>query len=118
MKSDKKQSAVMIGIVFLFLAGIMLYVTLKAPRVYEGEDFSYSITSTTEKETVSVHYPLNLNTASAEELAEIDGLSMDDALAIVMYREKIGAYSNISEIMNIKGIGQTTYYKVLPYLEI
>ena len=118
MKSDRKQSAVMIGIALLIIAGIVLYVTLKAPSIYEGDVFSYSVSSTSQKETVTVHYPLNINTASARELAMIDGLSEKNAYAIVEYRKEIGAYSDISEIKNIKGIGEATYHKVLPYLEV
>ena len=117
MKSDKKQTTVMIGISLLILAGIMLYVTLSAPRVYEGDDFSYSSrTSTTEK--AALRYPLDINKATAQELKTIDGISEKNAIAIVMYREENGAYSDVSEIMNIKGIGEKTYYKALPYLEV
>ena len=119
MKSDKKQTLVMIGIVLLIVAGIMLYVTLSAPRIYENENYSVSSsTVSTTKEKTTVSYPLNLNTATVEELMTIDGISQKNAFAIVEYRKKIGAYSDVSEIMNIKGIGEGTYYKVLPYLDV
>ena len=117
MKSDKKQTLVMIGIVLLVVAGIVLYVTLSAPRVYENKELSYSLKSTA-SQTQEVVYPLNLNTATAEELATIDGLSQKNALAIVAYRDEIGSYTSVEEILNIKGIGETTYYKILPYLDV
>ena len=107
----------MIAVAFLVIAGIMLYVSLSAPRIYENKSYITSRLSTTET-TADVSYPLNLNTASAEELATIDGLSEKTALEIVLYREEIGAYSDVGEIMNIKGIGKATYYKVAPYLEV
>ena len=118
MKSDKKQTVFMIGIVFLILAGIMLYVTLKAPHIYEGEDYSYSTAISTTKETLSVKYPMNINTASAQELAAVEGMSEENAKAIVAYRKENGAFSDVSEIMNIKGIGEKTYYNVAPYLDV
>ena len=119
MKSDKKQSLVMIGIVLLIVAAITLYVTLSAPKVYENSEFSVaSSTSETEKETVTITYPLNLNTATDEEIALLDGVSKKDAYAIVAYREEIGQYSDVSEIMNIKGIGKTLYERILPYVEV
>jgi competence protein ComEA len=116
MKSDKKQTLVMIAIAFLIIAGIMLYVFLSAPRVYENKSYTYS-KATTESAT-ELSYPLNLNTATAEELATIEGLSEKNALEIVLYRDEIGSYTDVGEIMNIKGIGEKTYYKVAPYLEV
>ena len=119
MKSDKKQTLVLIGIALLIAAGIMLYVTLSAPRVYENaEDFKPSDTALFTEETVTVKYPLNLNTATARELATVEGLSEEDAYSIVEYRKKIGRFSDISEIMNVKGIGETKYNKALPYVTV
>ena len=120
MKSDKKQTLVMVGIVLIILAGIVLYFTLSAPKVYENKQFSTTVTksTTTEKETVKVNYPLNINTASVEELMTVEGLTEKTAFAIVAYREQVGEYSDVSEIMNIKGIGEKTYFKVAPYLEV
>ena len=119
MKSDKKQTYVMIGIVLLIIAGIMLYIALNAPRVYENEEdiISSEATLITE-EALKVNYPLNLNTATEQELATIEGLSEEDAYSIVEYRKKIGKFSDISEIMNIKGIGETKYNKALPYITV
>lgn len=120
MKSDKKQTYVMIGIVLLILSGIMLYVTMSAPKVYENKQYSTTLTkSTTQKETtITVKYPLNINTASVDELVCIKGLSEKMAFSIVAYREQFGMFEDVSEIMNIKGIGKKTYYEIAPYLEV
>lgn len=116
MKSDKKQTLVIIGIALLILAGIMLYVVFSAPRVYKDSDITYSVA--TSAESIEVFYPLNLNTATAEELASIDGLSSSLAYSIIAYREEIGVYSDVSQIKNIKGISETVYFKVFPYLTV
>ena len=47
MKSDRKQTLVMIGVALLIVAGIMLYVTMRAPRVYKDSDFTYTTKTTT-----------------------------------------------------------------------
>ena len=117
MKSDKKQTLVLIGISLLIVAGIMLYVALSAPRVYKNSDLTYT-TKTTTSAKARVTYPLNLNTATVEELMTIDGINSKTALSIVAYREEIGAYSDVSEIMNIRGIGESTYFIVSPYLTV
>ena len=118
MKSDKKQSFVMIGIVFLILAGIMLYVSLSAPRVYDNSVGADSKSAAAYTEEEEIKYPVNINTASEEQLAKVEGLSKKDAFAIVAYREQIGQFKDVSEILNIKGIGETKYTKVAPLLTV
>ena len=119
MESDKKQTSIMIGIVLLILAGIILSVAFSAPKVYENKQFSTTAKKiTTAEQTVSVKYPVNINTATVEELKAVEGLNEKTAFSIVAYREEYGFYSDVSEIMNIKGIGEKTYIKVAPYLEV
>ena len=116
MKSDKKQSLVLIGIALLIVAGIMLYVALSAPRVYK--DFDYRYTTKTTTQSIRVKYPLNLNTATPEELETIEGISRKTALLIVAYRQENGEYTDVSEIKNISGIGETVYFNIAPYLTV
>ena len=116
MKSDKKQTLVLTGIALLIVAGIMLYVTLSAPRVYKDSDYRYTTKATTQ--SIRVDYPLNLNTATKEELATIDGLNEKKAALIVAYREVNGDYKDVSDIKNISGIGETTYFNIAPYLTV
>jgi competence protein ComEA len=52
---------------------------------------------------------VNVNTASAEEIAEsLTGIGMSKAKSIVEYRETNGAFRHIDELVNVKGIGITT----------
>lgn len=53
--------------------------------------------------------PVNVNTASAEEIAEaLKGIGQTKAEAIVMYRNEHGAFEHIDELVNVKGIGVRT----------
>lgn len=50
--------------------------------------------------------PLNINTADAAQLAEgLKGIGPQKAVAIVRYREKHGPYKNVTDLTNVKGIG-------------
>jgi len=53
--------------------------------------------------------PVNINTASAEELSEsLKGVGMSKAEAIVSYRNENGQFKHMDELVNVKGIGIRT----------
>lgn len=50
--------------------------------------------------------PVNINTADAKTLAaELDGVGMSRAQAIIDYRDTNGAFSSPEEVLKVKGIG-------------
>lgn len=55
---------------------------------------------------------VNINTASAEEIAEtVKGIGMTKAQAIVEYREQNGAFQSLDQLLEVKGIGEKTLEK-------
>ena len=52
---------------------------------------------------------ININTASAEELAQLKGIGPSHAAKIVAYREKNGAFKMPEDLMQVSGIGQKTF---------
>ncbi len=62
---------------------------------------------------------VNINTASAQELAEgLVGVGPAKAEAIVQYREKHGPFESATDLGQVKGIGPSTLEKNLPHLEV
>ncbi|WP_420590386.1 ComEA family DNA-binding protein [Bacterioplanoides sp.] len=55
--------------------------------------------------------PVNINTATAEQLTELKGIGPNKAKAIVQYRQEKGPFSSIEELVLVKGIGQSTLKK-------
>ena len=54
--------------------------------------------------------PVNINTASAEEISEaLNGIGLSKAQAIIDYREAYGLFSQADEIVFVRGIGESTY---------
>lgn len=56
--------------------------------------------------------PVDINTASAQELAlNLNGIGSSKAAAIIAYREENGGFRHIDDLVNVKGIGLTTIEK-------
>jgi competence protein ComEA len=51
---------------------------------------------------------ININTASAEQLAQLKGIGPSHAAKIVAYREKNGPFKMPEDLMQVSGIGQKT----------
>jgi competence protein ComEA len=53
--------------------------------------------------------PVNVNTADAETIsAELQGVGLTKANAIVEYREEHGPFRSANDLAEVKGIGQRT----------
>jgi len=58
--------------------------------------------------TAAEDQKININTASAEELAQLKGVGPSHAAKIVAHREKNGPFKTPEELMQVSGIGQKT----------
>ena len=74
----------------------------------------------TEAETVpEPAFPININTASAEELAYLPGVGPVLAERIVQWREQNGGFfSSAEDLLNVEGIGPVRLEEILPYITI
>ena len=51
---------------------------------------------------------LDLNTATAEQLQTLPGIGPVMAERIIAYRNEVGAFETVGELMNVLGIGEKT----------
>jgi competence protein ComEA len=55
---------------------------------------------------------VNLNTATAAQIATLPGIGEKAAERIIEYREKNGGFKKPEELMNVKGIGEKSFLKL------
>ena len=52
---------------------------------------------------------VSINSATAQELTQLDGVGEKTAEAIVAYREQHGGFQSIDDLQEIKGIGPAKF---------
>jgi len=55
---------------------------------------------------------VNLNTATVEQLQTLPGIGVATAQRILELRSKVGKFTKIEEILNVKGIGEKKFQKI------
>lgn len=62
--------------------------------------------------------PLDLNTATVEELETLPGIGPTTAKAIVRFREKSGPFRRVEELRAIRGITKKKLEKIRPLVTV
>lgn len=94
----------LLGMTALFLC---LLLALHLRDRTRGEGFTVETAAEVPQEEIQPDLsPLDLNTATAEELAELPGIGEELARRIVEYRAEQGAFASVEELMEVSGIGE------------
>ena len=105
-----------------FLLGFFLgrqsgAVQIQINSVVSGQP-STSPPETTQPDRTQAGFPININTASAEELTSLPGRGDVLAGRIVSYREQYGSFLSTEELMDVTGISEKTYERIQEYVTV
>jgi competence protein ComEA len=59
---------------------------------------------------------ININTATATELEALPGVGLAMAARIIEYRQKVGGFKKVEDLMNVKGIGEKMFLNLKPLI--
>ena len=108
--------------VFGFFAGRNLNRTPVQIRALSPTETSATETSASEPTDTTgsseVSFPININTATAQQLEALPGIGPTYAQRIIDYRNAHGPYSSPSQLLNISGIGEKRLSAIWDYITI
>lgn len=102
-------------IAVLSIAGCVLYYQKALVPI----DNSYTVSADKASSSAESQYKngkVNINTADIETLCTVKYIGESKALEIVAHRITNGEFKDISEIKNVKGIGDATFEKIKDYI--
>jgi len=76
------------------------------------------ISGTKKRKTELPSKPININTATAQELAQLPGIGPSTAQKIVEYRQQIGKFTSIEQLLDVPRVGTLTLQRITPYITL
>ncbi len=106
------------GVILVWtMAAVLLVavsVTAVSDRLALTPLFTEAVTTTGTTQTVII----NLNTATAEELQQLEGVGEVLSGRIIAYREAYGGFRSVEDLLDVQGVGKTRLEKWRPYLTV
>ena len=91
-------------------------ISLMTFQSVEDANISGSVTADGGAATEDLY--ININTCSIEQLLLLPSIGATKASQIIEYREENGPFRSIADIMQVNGIGQSTYDKIKQFIYV
>ena len=125
--SEKQRSLIFsLCIIFVtavscFVIGAIVMSAYGTPIFHATEVVYVAATTATDSGSqatteTTLRRPISLNNASKAELMMIPGVGEKYAERIIAYREEIGGFTSLEQLMNVSGIGEKRFKEWSAYL--
>ncbi len=109
------------GLYFIVVSILLGEILVVTRTMWEGRLFRNAQLSGTLIDKIPngvKKWPIDLNTATYDELLEIPGIGPTLAYRIIRRREEKGFYSDLKELLLVKGIGEKLLRRLKVYLKV
>ena len=94
-------------------------VTVTVSRNMQTLPPETTVPETMPEETApAITYPININTADKDTLTALPGIGEVLAQRILDYREEIGSFTHVEDLLNIEGIGERKMETIVDLITI
>jgi len=122
----KKHGAMLLAVITFSFACFILGFFLGRSQRREEVTVSVSkelytlppVTTSAPETTEVIQYPLDLNSATGEELQSLPGIGEVLSQRILDYREEHGPFTATDQLMDVYGIGQQLYESIQGYITV
>ena len=106
----------------VFLIGLLLVGSvlefIKSYATVEKDEFKFSVQLGDGDQTYSPVFKIDLNISPTDSLELIPGIGPVLASRIVAYRDSIGRFEKLEDLLGVPGIGYKKYEKIKPYIRV
>ncbi|MFD0943532.1 helix-hairpin-helix domain-containing protein [Savagea faecisuis] len=85
---------------------------------YEGEVEFEIATETPKSSSEEKEQKININRADANELMQIPNIGPKKAEAILEYRDRVGKFQDVRDLLEVSGIGEKTLQNIEPFITV
>ena len=100
--------AILVVVLLAFFLGMRL-IERRAEKLLVTEP---AVQTTVTERGLTAEERININTASREELMALQGIGEKKAQAVIDHRNEYGPFTDISEIMDVDGIGEGIFENI------
>ncbi len=118
-KADKTKNSIiytlstLIVILLVYILATAFINNKNKQIVHENDPGNINDTS---EFSTEIHDRININTDNIFELMQLPGIGTGKAEAIIEYRKENGNFNTTDELLNVSGIGQTTFDKIKDFI--
>jgi len=98
--------------------GEQIVVGYDVPTMGGGQQGGAGSSGSPPTSTGTATTPVNLNTATAEQLDTIPGIGPVTAQAIMAWRTEHGGFTTVNQLLDVSGIGDATLAEMIPYVYV